>query len=78
MPDISTQGMFTNTPRVFPIGAVLNERFTLTRSNFEVVSRSEIRYCLPGVGIGAGFIDITPEAQQAIEDDLRVRELSPR
>ena len=34
IPDISIFGMFINTPHLFPIGAVLNVRFTLTRSNF--------------------------------------------
>ena len=70
--------MFINTPHQFPNGAVLNVKFTLTRSNFEVQARSEVRYCLPGVGVGVEFIEITPEAQKAIEDELWVSEMMPR
>src|SRR3954465_3242066 len=78
IPDISIYGMFINTPHQFPNGAVLNVKFTLTRSNFEVQARSEVRYCLPGVGVGVEFIEISPEAQKAIEDELRVSEMMPR
>ena len=78
VPDISTRGMFINTPHQFPQGAVLNVKFILTRSNTEISARAEVRYNLPGVGVGIEFIDISPEAQKAIEDELRVAELSPR
>ena len=78
VPDISTRGMFINTPHQFPQGAVLNVKFILTRSNTEVVARAEVRYNLPGVGVGIEFIDISPECQKAIEDELRVAELLPR
>jgi hypothetical protein len=74
IPDISIHGMFINTPHQFPNGAVLNVKFTLTRSNYEVQARSEVRYCLPGVGVGLEFIEISPEAQKAIEEELRVSE----
>ncbi len=78
IPDISIFGMFINTPHLFPNGAILNVRFTLTRSNFVVEARSEVRYCLPGVGVGVEFVEITPEAQKAIEEELRVSEVMPR
>jgi len=78
VPDISVQGMFINTPHSFPHGAVLNVKFILTRSNTEIFARGEVRYNLPGVGVGIEFVDISPEAQQAIEEDLRVAELLPR
>lgn len=78
VPDISTRGMFINTPHQFPQGAVLNVKFILTRSNFEIFARAEVRYNLPGVGVGIEFIDITPEAQKAIEEELRVAEMMPR
>lgn len=78
VPDISTRGMFINTPHQFPQGAVLNVKFILTRSNTEITARAEVRYNLPGVGVGVEFIDISPECQKAIEDELRVAELLPR
>jgi hypothetical protein len=70
VPDVSTTGMFVNTPRHFPEGAVIKVSFRLIRSDFEVNARAEVRYCLRGVGVGIQFVDISPEAQAAIEDEL--------
>ena len=70
VPDVSPHGMFINTGQHFPEGAVLKVRFRLTRSNYEVHARGEVRYCLEGVGIGVEFVDITEEAQKAIEDEI--------
>jgi PilZ domain len=72
-PDISTRGMFINTTRNFPEGAVLNVRFRLAISGFEVHSRAEVRYCLPGVGVGVEFIDIARECVRAIEKEIEIR-----
>jgi hypothetical protein len=69
-PDISTRGMFINTPRHFPEGAVLNVRFRLARTGVEVQSRCEVRYCLDGVGVGVEFVNISPKAALAIEQEL--------
>jgi hypothetical protein len=32
--------------------------------------RGEVRYCLPGVGVGVEFIDISPEARHAIDEEM--------
>lgn len=72
-PDISTRGMFINTMRTFPEGAVLNVKFRLALSGHEVHSRAEVRYCLPGVGVGVEFIDISRESVQAIEREIEIR-----
>jgi len=69
-PDLSTHGMFINTRRDLPEGAVLNVRFRLGHSDVEISARAEVRYCLPGVGVGVEFIDISPEAVRAIEVEL--------
>lgn len=69
-PDISTRGIFINTPRPFPLGAVLCIEFRLTRLDVLVKARGEVRYCLPGVGVGVEFIDISPDAQRAIEEEM--------
>lgn len=71
LPDISTRGMFINTAKHFPEGAVLNVRFRLARTGMEVQSRCEVRYCLDGVGIGVEFVNISPKAALAIEEELR-------
>ena len=68
-PDLSIHGMFINTPHTFPEGAVLNVRFRLNRSRVEVSVRAEVRYCLPGVGVGVEFIEISPAAVRAIKQE---------
>lgn len=72
-PDISTRGMFINTTRTFPEGAVLNVKFRLALSGMEVRSRAEVRYCLPGVGVGVEFVDISRESVRAIEREIEIR-----
>jgi hypothetical protein len=69
-PDISPRGMFIHIPTHFPEGAVLKVEFRLTRSGHTVKARGEVRYCLPGVGIGVEFVEISPEDGQAIEDEI--------
>ncbi|MGB6198642.1 MAG: PilZ domain-containing protein [Candidatus Acidiferrales bacterium] len=69
-PDISLRGMFINTDRRFPEGAVLKLHFRLTRSGEEVVARSEVRYCIPGVGVGVEFIELPPKSARAIQREL--------
>ena len=68
-PDISTRGMFINTAHKFPEGAVLRICFRLARTNCVVTARGEVRYCLPGVGIGVEFIGLPEDAQRAIEEE---------
>ena len=70
VPDLSEHGMFINTPREFPEGSVLKLKFLLTRTGYLVSARGEVRYCLPGIGIGVEFFDISEEAQEAIVDEL--------
>ncbi|MGB9105901.1 MAG: PilZ domain-containing protein [Terriglobales bacterium] len=69
-PDISPRGMFIHIPQHFPEGAVLKLEFRLSRSGRNVKTRAEVRYCLPGVGIGVEFVDISPEDEQAIADEI--------
>lgn len=75
-PDLSSKGMFINTPNHLPEGSVLRVSFQLPRSKYEVQARCEVRYCLPGVGIGIEFVEISPRAQRAIEDEIRTSQLS--
>jgi hypothetical protein len=70
-PDISLHGMFVNTTTHFPEGAVVKLRFRLTRSNVEVQTRGEVRYCLPGIGIGVEFVGIGAKALHDIEQEIR-------
>ena len=68
-PDISTQGMFINTPQVFPEGTVLKIRFRLGHTGKMIQARGEVRYCLPGVGVGVEFIDMPDEMVAAIAQE---------
>jgi hypothetical protein len=70
-PDLSLHGMFVNTSTHFPEGAVLNLRFRLTRSDVEVQTRGEVRYCLAGIGIGIEFVELGKAAARAIEQELK-------
>jgi len=71
-PDLSANGMFINTNRRFPEGAVLNLQFRMAATNAVVETRGEVRYCLPGVGVGVEFIGIAPEAKKEIERELEL------
>lgn len=70
--DLSTRGMFINTSRNFPEGAILNVAFRLTRTQVEINTRCEVRYCLPGVGVGVEFLAIDSGAARAIETEIQL------
>ena len=70
-PDLSPHGMFLNTSTHFPEGAIISLRFRLTRSKVEVQTRAEVRYCLPGIGIGVEFVGLGSESVHAIEKELK-------
>jgi hypothetical protein len=71
-PDLSPHGMFVNTARELAEGAVLKLRFRLFKSGIVIETRCEVRYCLKGVGVGVEFVGISPEAAQAIEEEVGV------
>jgi hypothetical protein len=72
VPDVSTSGMFVSTGRKYAEGAVLNLSFCLALSGLEVHARGEVRYSIPGVGVGVQFIDIPEEAIHSIEREIRL------
>jgi len=69
-PDVSPKGMFLNTATSFPEGTVLKVQFRLAKSNHRVEARCEVRYCVPGIGVGVEFVDITATDEKAIEAEL--------
>ncbi len=69
-PDLSPHGMFINTVREFPVGVVLKISFRLVHTDWEVRARGEVRYCLPGVGVGVEFIRLPAEVRRAIEVEI--------
>jgi hypothetical protein len=70
LPDISLSGMFLNTATSYPEGTILKVHFRLSQSNHPVDVRCEVRYCLPGVGVGLEFIDIAAKDKKAIMKEL--------
>jgi PilZ domain len=72
VPDVSTTGMFINTSRTYAEGAVLNLSFCLALSGLEVQARGEVRYTLPGVGVGVQFVDIAENAIHSIEREIQL------
>jgi hypothetical protein len=62
--------MFLNTATLFPEGTVLKVQFRLANSNHRIDARCEVRYCLPGVGVGVEFVDLDAKDQEAIEAEL--------
>jgi hypothetical protein len=78
VPDVSTTGMFINTSRTYAEGAVLNLSFCLALSGLEVQARGEVRYTLPGVGVGVQFVDIAENAIHSIEREIQLSRGSRR
>jgi hypothetical protein len=72
-PDLSPHGMFVNTDKDFPYGAVLKLTFRLSSTGISVQARAEVRYCLKGVGVGVEFVDISPDAVRAIEKEIGIQ-----
>jgi hypothetical protein len=62
--DLSTDGAFVDARTVLPPGSVANLRFTLLGQ--EVTARAEVRYSMPGMGMGLRFLDVSPEARDLI------------
>jgi len=73
-PDISARGMFINTGHAFPEGAVLNVQFRLALSGVQVRARCEVRYCVPGEGVGVEFIGLSSESAKWIEREVELIE----
>ena len=69
-PDVSARGMFINTGRAFPEGAVLNVQFRLALSGVQIRARCEVRYCISGEGVGVEFIGLSSEAAKWIEREV--------
>jgi hypothetical protein len=75
-PDLSPHGMFVNTHSVYPQGAILKLRFRLARTGVLIQTRSEVRYCLSGVGVGVEFIDLPADSVEAIQKEISLQSSS--
>ena len=63
--------MFINPPHPIPFGAVLHLRFQLAITGKTVEAFGKVRYCLPGVGVGVEFVELSSEARETISSELR-------
>lgn len=71
-PDLTTSGMFINTPHPYPTGAQIRLRFDLLRTGVIVRALGDVRYCLPGIGVGVHFVNLPEYARIAIEKELEI------
>lgn len=69
-PDLSTSGMFINTPHPYPTGAQIGLQFDLLRTGINVKAMGNLRYYLPGIGVGAQFVNLPEDARAAMEKEL--------
>jgi hypothetical protein len=69
-PDLSVHGMFINTPAALSEGTVLKLSFRLIRINKKINLRGEVRYRIPGIGVGVEFAELSDETRNAIEQEL--------
>ncbi len=76
-PNLSMRGMFINTNRIFPEGAVLNLRFILVLTGAEVRTRCEVRNCQAGIGVGVEFIGLPAEEAKKIEREIELSGEAP-
>jgi hypothetical protein len=62
--DLSVDGAFVDARTVLPPGALARLRFTILEE--EVTVQTEVRYSMPGMGMGLRFVDLAPEARNLI------------
>ena len=75
--DISPLGMFINTEYLVPGGSTLDIRFSLPITRHKTITRAEVRYSLPRIGIGIRFIGLSSEDQDAINREMVVAGFDP-
>lgn len=66
--DLSVDGAFVDARTVLPGGAVTRLRFTILSKEISVAA--EVRYSLPGMGMGMRFLDLAPGDRALIESFL--------
>ena len=64
--DLSSTGAFVDSIVEFPQGTMVRLKFKLAETPMDV--NAEVRYSMPGVGIGVRFVDLTPEQQARLDE----------
>jgi hypothetical protein len=63
--DVSTTGVFIDTMTEMPPGSRMTIRFRVDST--DICVDTEIAHAMAGIGMGARFLNLTPEQQAAIE-----------
>jgi hypothetical protein len=62
--DLSTDGAFVDSIVNYAQGSKLRLTFKIRETEISV--NAEVRYCMPQIGVGVRFLDLTPEQRSAI------------
>jgi len=73
--DLSMTGAFIDTMTNFSPGTVLELRFHV--KDVRIETTAEVRYCMPGMGMGVRFLDLKPEHAAALESLIEGRPFVP-
>jgi len=71
--DLSMTGAFIDTMTNFSPGTILELRFHV--KDVRIETTAEVRYCMPGMGMGVRFLDLKPEHAAALESLIEGRPL---
>jgi hypothetical protein len=71
--DISTSGVYIDTTITFPVGSIVNLRFTLP--SLQVRVSADVIHSIPAMGMGMRFRDLTPAQKTAIEEIVDAADL---
>lgn len=70
-PDLSTRGMFINTPDNLSVGSLLRLQFRLALTNLPIAVEAVVRHVVDGIGVGVEFINLSPEVEWAVEREMQ-------
>jgi hypothetical protein len=73
--DLSTSGVFIDSMTCFSVGSVLKLKFRI--NDILIETMGEVRYCMPQIGMGVRFIDLSEEHREVIENLVEGRPTGP-
>ncbi|HWP42448.1 MAG TPA: DUF4388 domain-containing protein [Blastocatellia bacterium] len=65
MNDLSTAGAFIDSMTCFAVGSILKLKFRVNGVLIEAMA--EVRYCMPQIGMGVRFVEMSQESRSLIE-----------
>jgi hypothetical protein len=64
--DLSTDGAFVDSITTYPGGSLMKLKFIVRSTEIRVTA--QVRYCMPQIGMGVCFVDLTPGDRAVIAD----------